>query len=338
MTVANQTRAAAPDRATQPLRVVDFHAHWLPREIVGERSPAGSQPHIRASWSFLTDVAAQAAAAEKAGIAVKVLSAPVEMLAFGGRNVTAAVVREVNDRLADAAATHGPRIAALATIDPFRGDEAAGEARRAVDELGLPGLVVGVASGELLLDAPQARPTLEFAAQRGVPIFAHPVNPPRLAPRFAGVERAGNLLARGTESAISTLALLRSGTLHELPQLRIVITLIGSAGLLLARFLDGTGEGHPPAKSREPSDDRDRLYVDTLGFDPVGIGLALAAVGPDHVVVGSDWPFATPDATPGAVTGALEQAGLEPELHARVAGANADQLLGLSPADSRQRP
>ena len=40
-----------------------------------------------------------------------------------------------------------------------------------------------------------------------------------------------------------------------------------------------------------PSVTRRRLYIDTMGFDPVTIRFALDLLGPDHVLLGSDWPI-----------------------------------------------
>jgi hypothetical protein len=64
-------------------------------------------------------------------------------------------------------------------------------------------------------------------------------------------------LARGSESALSTLTLLASGTIAELHGLRVIVASIGAAALFLAPFLDG-----PDAVEPLPSGGRSRLYVD----------------------------------------------------------------------------
>ena len=83
----------------------------------------------------------------------------------------------MNDDLAALVARHPGRIHGLASVDAYDGDRAAREAERAIRELGLRGLFVDCARGDLLIDAPQARPTLEVAARLGVPVFVHPVAP-----------------------------------------------------------------------------------------------------------------------------------------------------------------
>jgi predicted TIM-barrel fold metal-dependent hydrolase len=323
--------------ALTPRRIVDFHRHWVSPELLDGAASVPTTGLLRDLWPLLTDTGAQLEALERDGIDLGVLSTPLEMLAQGGRPVSADLVRQTNDLLAEVVAEHRPRITALASIDAFAGEQAAEEARRAVDELGLPGLFVATVSGELLLDAPQARPTLQFAAERGVPVFAHPVNPPVLEARFAGVAGAGHALGRATESAISILALLRCGLLHELPGLHVVIAQLSSVSLLLAHYLDApatAGDGAPG--EWKPSDDRARLFVDTAGFEPIAVRAALEAVGVEHLLLGSDWPVDV-ELRPPAVGAVLNAAGVAAEDLDRVAAGNALELLGLELASGEER-
>lgn len=322
-----------PRPGRRPERIVDFHAHWLPPQLAGGRAPADFAEHLRGMWPLLTDIGSQVEAAECDEIDVRLLSTPLEMLAPVDQRVPVDLVQQVNELLATAAAEHGPRISGLASIDVFAGDAGAEQARYAIDELGFPGLFVAARSGELLLDAPQARATLELAAERGVPVLAHPVNPPVLADRYAGVAGAGHALGRASESAISTLALLRSGLLGRLPRLRVVIVQLSSVSLLLAHYLDlpGAGwDGAPP--DWKPSDDRARLYVDTAGFEPIAINAALDAVGPAHLLMGTDWPVDV-NASASRIAEALRAGGVAEQDLDRVAAGNALALLdGRDPA------
>jgi predicted TIM-barrel fold metal-dependent hydrolase len=310
-------------------RIIDFHAHWLPGELVGWSAPSSSGELIQQLWPLLTDSGVAIESAVSNGIDLRVLSTALETLALvSGEPVSPSVVRSSNELLAEEVKKHSPHAAGLASVDAFSGEAGAEEARYAIDELGLRGLFIAAVSGELLLNAPEARPTLEFAAERELVVFAHPVNPPVLAPRFAGVAGAGHALSRATESAISTLALLGSGVLSELPKLRVVIAQLGSAALLLAHYVLASGY-HDASDGWAPIDDRARLYVDTAGFEPIAIRAALEAVGVEHILVGTDWPIdraasaATVEAALGA--GGVQEAGLD-----QVSSLTALELLGLS--------
>ncbi|MEA2303959.1 MAG: hypothetical protein QOH43_1239 [Solirubrobacteraceae bacterium] len=309
--------------------VVDVHGHWFPPAVVSRRAPTLT-PALAAAWELLIDVEAQLEHAAAAGTDVRVVSAPLSSIASSGVVPSHELAARTNDALAVAVSRHGGRLVALATVDAFAGDAGAEEARRAVDELGLPGLVVDAARGERLLADPGARPTLAFAAERGIPVFAHPVNPPVIPDRQRRTG-AGILLARGSESALSTLALLEAGTLAELAGLELIIAGIGASALLLAGFLDGPEAGSAPASAG-----RSRLHVDTMGFDPAVVRFLVDVLGPERVLVGSDWPIMWREASAARVEDTLAEAGLGGRDAALVAGGNASRLLALPAPAGRQ--
>jgi len=239
----------------------------------------------------LTNIDAQLEAMAQAGITAKVLSAPTAALMPPGQPASASEIERINDHFAYLVSKHPDRLLALATIDAFQGEAAAREVERAVKSLGIGGICIDCAQGGHWLDEPQARPTLTVAAELDVPIFVHPVSPIGLTERMAHLGHIGILLARGTENAASILALLRSGIFDELPNLKIVLPMIGAATFLFAGMADqehGREEGWQGTK---PGQLRQRLYVDTMGFDPASIRFVLNLLGSEHVLLGSDWPI-----------------------------------------------
>jgi predicted TIM-barrel fold metal-dependent hydrolase len=109
--------------------------------------------------------------------------------------------------LPELVATYPERLLALATIDAFQGEVAAREVERAIKTLGLGGICVDCAQEGRFLDAPEAQPALESAAELGVTVFVHPISPPGLTERLSRLGHIGILLARGTENAASLLSL-----------------------------------------------------------------------------------------------------------------------------------
>jgi predicted TIM-barrel fold metal-dependent hydrolase len=104
----------------------------------------------------------------------------------------------MNDELAALVARHPGRIHGLASVDAYDGERSAREAERAIRDLGLSGLFVDCARGDLLIDAPEARPTLEVASRLSVPVFVHPVAPQPLTKQMTPYGLIGTLFARGT--------------------------------------------------------------------------------------------------------------------------------------------
>lgn len=306
-------------------RLVDFHSHYYDPAWFPTETPPGFSAAFARARALLTDIDAQLAAMDAAGIDMKVLSAPLSTLAGPGAEPPVALSARINDRFADLVAEHPDRLLALAAIDPFGGDIAAREVERAIVALGLGGICLDCARGEQFLDAPECRAVLEAAASLGVPVFVHPVSPAGYTAHLAPHGQVGILMARGTEAAASVLSLVRNGTLDALPSLRVVIPMMAASILLFAGMLDHEGgRGEPPEPP--PSAAIKRLFVDTMGFDADTIRFAVATLGAGHLLVGSDWPI-TPIPTNATVNRALNAAGLSAEARDAVRGGNALRLL-----------
>lgn len=309
-----------------PHRLIDFHSHyyspaWYPF------SSAQQSSTLAQAWPLLTNIHSQLLAMDGAEIDAKVLSAPSALITPPGKRLPITMMERINDHFAALVAAEPRRLLALATIDAFQGDVAAREAERAIKSLGMGGICVDCAQGDSYLDAPEAQPTLETAVKLGVPVFVHPVNPPGLTERMAAkLDRTGYLLARGTETTASVLALMRSGIFDELSSLNIVLPMIGAAAFLFAGIADyeygprGSWQGSLPSIARK------RLYVDTMGFDPVTLRFAIELLGAEHVLLGSDWPI-MPIMTRRKIEETLASLDLTDAQRAAILGGNTRQLL-----------
>lgn len=306
-------------------RLIDFHSHYYDPAWYGFPAQQGTGVLAQA-WPLLTDIQAQLAAMDKAGIDAKVLSAPGALLVPSGESVPLPLMQRINNQFAALVAAHPERLLALATIDAFQGITAAVEVERAVHSLGLRGICIDCARGDHYLDAPEVRPVLEIASALDVPVFVHPVSPVGLTERLTRLGHTGILLARGTETTASLLALLRSGILDEFPQLKVVFPMIGAATLLFAGIADEEREREDGWQGTLPSTARKRLYVDTMGFDAASISFVVELLGAEHVLLGSDWPI-MPIATRSRVEETLTNANLTSTQQAAVMGGNTLRLL-----------
>lgn len=277
--------ALAQPRST----IIDFHSHYF--EAAWRSVPLPAVGSAARAWSLLTDVGQQLRELEAAGIDAKVLSAPTANLTAPGQQLAPGFIQHMNDRFAELVAEQPGRLLALGTIDAFQGDGAAREVERVVRQLGFGGIVVDCALGNRFLDAPEARPALEAAAELGAVVFIHPVSPAGYTERLAVLGPTGVLLARGAETAASILALLRSGVFDALPELRAVIPAIGAAGLIFAAQADREVGRESGWQGSLPSAARKRLYLDTMGLDPYLIRFAVELLGVEQVLFGTDWPI-----------------------------------------------
>jgi aminocarboxymuconate-semialdehyde decarboxylase len=315
--------------SAETTRIVDFHNHFVGLSFT-LTTLAGVPPGQRAFWDGvnrqLADPAALLASIDGAGVDARVISTPLEFLADEDGDVPAGTVPRINDAVADLVSRHRGRLHGLATVDAYSGEAGARELIRAVRELGLRGVFIESAKGDLLPDAPQARPTFVAAAALGVPVFLHPIEDPQLFQRFKPYGRLGVRLTRGTINAAAVFAMIESGMFEELPKLRVVVTALALGGLLLA---GSVGDGWRLRKDT-PAVLRRHVYVDTTGLHPAVVRSAVDLLGADHVLFGSDWPVVSETSVRNRMQATFAACGLDAAAGQLVASGNALALMGVA--------
>ncbi|MGQ4273878.1 amidohydrolase family protein [Terrihabitans sp. B22-R8] len=303
--------------------VIDFHTHFIdPGWALPQ--PRGSDEE-RARWTaihrLIGDERMLLADIESGDVAVRVVNTPTALF---DPDAGPDVYRRINDQLALLAARHPGRIIPLASVDAFDGENAARELERAVRELGFRGVFVDSAKGDRLLDAPEALPALQAANDLRVPVFVHPINPQPLTGQLAPYGSLGIRLARGTVNAAALVALLRSGRLDQLGDLRIVVTALAFGGILLAAGLhDAPEHEHLLGLLRR------HVHVDTMTLQPTLVRAAVDILGIDNVLAGSDWPIVSRGPVRQVLERVLIDAGLGAADRSKIGHLNARRLLAL---------
>lgn len=311
--------------------IIDFHAHirppWWQPALPDSSSLDAEERAIRLErFRKLIDVDLLVRESEDGDVALRLLSATIEGF-FGTEGPTdIGEIRRVNDFLAETQARHSGRLAALATIDGYAGDEAAREAERAVIELGHVGIVLDSSRDQQFLSAPSIRPVLEVASALKVPVLVHPVG----APNSDALTRGGGIPAysfgRGLINGAAFLSALKAGLFEDLPDLHLVFTAIGVGALVIAAAESEHYSAEARASGRKPN-----AYFDIMGLSPETIRYLVDFLGADRVLVGSDWPIWAP-VSRSALVDAFARAGLSPEQQRLVAEGNARRLLALRAA------
>lgn len=308
--------------------IIDFHAHIRPSWWQPALPDAAEiDPHERTirleRFRKLVDVDLLVRESEEGDVSLRLLSSTIEGF-FGTEGPTdIGEIRRVNDFLTEVQSRHKGRLAALATVDAYAGDEAAREAERAITELGHVGIVIDSSRDQKFLSAPDVRSTLEVAAAHKVPVLVHPVG----APNSDALTRGGGVAAysfgRGLVNGAAFFAALKAGLFEQLPDLHLVFTAIGTGALVIAAAETEQYSDEARAKGNLPN-----AYFDVMGLNPQTIRYLVDFLGADRVLVGSDWPIWAP-VSRSTLTSAFERAGLTPQQQFTVAQGNAERLLGL---------
>jgi predicted TIM-barrel fold metal-dependent hydrolase len=325
--IASATESSAEDLA--PLQIVDFHNHYMGPSwtLTGlDHVPPAARPYWEKTYANLQSKDALVDSVEAAGISARVINTPTAFIEDADGNIPAGAEQRINDAMAELVAKFPGKLYGLATVNAFSGDAAAHELTRAIRELGLRGVFLESARGDLILGARETRPTLAAAAALGVPVFVHPMTDPQLNKRFAVSGPLGVRLARGTVNSAALINMLEGGTFDENPKLKLVVTTLAFGGLMLA---GGFGDGQH-IRSDAPELTRRNVYIDTMGLNPIEVRAAVDMLGADHVVVGTDWPIAVEKSVPERLQKAFAHAGLDAEQQQKIASGNVRKLLGVA--------
>jgi len=310
------------------LEIVDFHCHHIPARF--EQTAVRSAPaNQRARWEALarrlSDEDVLLKDIRAGDVAARVVNIPAQLIADAEGCVPHETIGAMNDELAMLVGRYPGRIHGLGSVDAYDGDRSGREAERAIRALGLRGLFVDCARGDLMIDAPQARPTLEVAARLGVPVFVHPVAPQPLTRQMVPYGLIGTLFARGTANSASLIALVEGGVFSQLPGLRVVVTALALGGVAMAAGL--SSESLLPSGTVDVM--RKHVFIDTMRFHPTLIRASVALLGADKVLAGSDWPIAGDGPIRGMLSDAMQRARLSDDEQSAIASGNCRRLLGI---------
>ncbi|OZD18194.1 amidohydrolase [Rhodococcus sp. 06-156-3C] len=224
-----------------------------------------------------------------------------------GTNVfDAATAREIailtNDRLAQACRDYPDRFSALAALPMQDPAAAVRELDRAVNDLGLRGIIANSHIGGSYLDDPMYRPIFEAAESLGVPIYLHPNTPNNemIGPLHeAGID--GAIFGFGVETGMHLLRIITSGLFDRYPNLKLVVGHLGEAlpywlaridYMHAAQVAAGRYDAIRPLERKPSEYFRHNIWLTTSGMPwQPAILFAREVVGADRVMYAMDYPY-----------------------------------------------
>ena len=319
------------------MRTIGLEEHFGTEELAayGAGTATVAQPQVwaEASRRMLDLTADRLPAMDAAGVDVQVLSLNSPGIQAELDPVIAVShAAAVNDLLAATIAEHPTRFAGFAALPLQDPQAAAKELERCVTQLGLRGALVNAHTQGRYLDDPTLRVVWEYACGLNVPLYLHPANGFDSAHVLSGhPELIGPMWSWGTDTAAHVLRLVFGGVFDDFPE---AILLLGHMGeglpyalwRLDSRWAFHNHHGIELARGNPSAYLRHNLYITTSGVcDAPPLLCAMLALGADHILFATDYPFEDM----ATATEFLRGAPISDADRAKIAHGNAERLLGL---------
>jgi aminocarboxymuconate-semialdehyde decarboxylase len=316
-----------PDRLPFGLRGDDC---WPTFERAGDRGVVlvGGNT-LRSVRDVAWNIPARLSELDSQQIALQVISAMPELFCYSAPPKKAErYCAAFNAWIADAVSNHRDRLRGLAVV-PMQDPHRAAAMLADIKAMGLTGIEIGSNIGGTYAHDARFRPVYDEASRLGLAVLMHSFQPPAQHQLPSGPIGVAVSFPIEIESGIG--GFVASGMLSELPDLRLAASHGGGGLAMSLARLDHVWTHDPTVRAALPEPPyatMRRIYFDTLVFSARALRFLVDTVGPDRVVVGSDYPFVAMPA--GWLLSDLEE--LSKEDLNRIRWGNALAFLG-EPAD-----
>ncbi len=231
-----------------------------------------------------------------------------------------------NDALSSLVKSHPTRVAALGVV-PLQDVPLAIQELGRLMRLGLKGVEIGTNVNGVYPGDLRFRPFWEACESLDAFVFMHPVE---------GGGRAElrdyymwNVIGNPMDTTIAAGHLILSGVMETFPRLKVMLAHGGGALPYIHGRLDRGFRQRPEigkAIPKPPTEYLRQFYFDSITHDPAALRWLVELVGPERVVLGSDYPFDMGKENP---VDLVRAAGLGPETESLILGRNAAAALNL---------
>ncbi len=306
---------------------IDMHSHILPRTWpdLNERFGVSGFPCIKhengraqiyKDGRFFREVQPNAWDPElrieeyqRHGVAVQVVCTVPVMFSYWAKPRHALeLARYLNDHIAELCQRYPKRIIGLGTVPLQSPDLAIQEMQRCRQELGLAGLQIGSHVNEWNLSDPALFPFFAAAQDLDMALLVHPWD--MMGSAAMSKYWLPWLVGMPAELSRAICSLIFGGVLERLPRLRVCFSHGGGAFPFTIGRIEQGFEMRPDLVAVDnpvnPRTYLQRIYVDSITHDPKALRCLLEVMGPNKIMLGTDYPFPLGEQKPGAVIEALE--------------------------------
>ena len=288
---------------------IDVHTHLIPPFWADELKTHGGDPSGWGApeWSpeqllrFMEDV----------GIATSVLSLTAPGIEGWHGSDRIDIARRVNDYGANLIKEQPERFGYLATLPLPDVAASLAEIRRCFDTLGVDGICLhSNFDGQYLGDPAFDQIWAELEQRRAV-VLIHPTTPPGVKVLSGQPSPMEDYPADTTKCAFD---LVCAGHLDRYPSLRIILAHGGGfLPYVATRLAELRASLHPDRSADQLLASMKKFFFDTALVAPSGMPSLLAFTDVDHIVFGTDYPYASESVSKTFTSNLDHYTGLEPE-------------------------
>ena len=334
-------------RARMPPVKIDAFSHVRPRayaEVVerlvgsaagmarfgGRAGSAQARPGMAPLW----DANLRIKHLDDAGVDKQVIThtvPPIEQAATDP-GVAAQLAIASNNAVLDMASAHPDRFIPIGTVAMNDVEAACREAERCLTQLGMKSILIYTNANGRFLHDPALEPFFAYMNRQDKPIWIHPYfNPSRPDPELniQGLNVA-QVFGWPFDTVIAMTCLICGGVLDRFPNLRF-ITHHAGAGIPFFDQRMATHPGQAPQLTRPMLDYYRSFYVDSAIQGSIGgMQASYAFYGADHILFGTDMPYASANGDGNArqCVASIDALGVPPAEKSRMFGGNLRRLIG----------
>lgn len=293
------------------VKVIDIHAHQLVEEsekIAGPHVNMAEQPFVKFSspesnkagiqqnidrQAHISDIDTRLAEMNKMGIDIQVLSpVPIHAYYWVPADVAAEASRAINEGIAAVCAKKPDRLLGFGNVPLQDTKRAIAEMEHCVNTLGFKGIQILTNVNGEELSSPRLHDFWARVQELDIMVFLHPngyTDGQRMANHYFI-----NVIGNPLETTMAAHYLIFDGTMERYPNLKILLAhgggYLGAYSGRIDHVWGAREDARTKLKSR-PTDSLKKFYFDTVVFTPHQLKALVDLVGPDQVVMGTDYPY-----------------------------------------------
>ena len=279
------------------MKKIDVHCHYYPESYLKEiaKFKVNSTVGVALSKVKWDSMEIRIKEQDENGIDMEVLGVSAPNVYFEDKEFSRTLAQMTNDDLSEMRKKYPNRFGCLASVPLVDIKYAIDELNRAIDKLGMDGILLGTNINGKPLESEEFLPFFEEINKKKIPVILHPMDP--RAPELFKDYQTGSIIGFVFETTLTVTKMVLSGLFEKCPNIQMVLPHLGGTIPFLHARIDLGFQTYEPARKaigqigKLPSDYLKRLHYDTTTSYSSSLLCTYQLAGADHILFGTDFPY-----------------------------------------------